>query len=40
MNEWHWQEHFAGQHEILAYINHVVEKYDLRKVSFIVNDIY
>jgi cation diffusion facilitator CzcD-associated flavoprotein CzcO len=30
MNEWHWQEHFAGQQEILAYINHVVDKYDLR----------
>ena len=31
MNEWHWSEHFSGQAEILAYINHVVDKYDLRK---------
>jgi cation diffusion facilitator CzcD-associated flavoprotein CzcO len=31
MQEWHWQEHFAGQAEILAYINHVVEKFDLKK---------
>lgn len=31
MDEWHWEEHFAGQPEILRYINHVVERYDLRK---------
>ena len=31
MDEWNWEEHFAGQAEILRYINHVVEKYDLRK---------
>ena len=31
MNEWHWDEHFAGQPEIAAYINRVVEKHDLRK---------
>lgn len=31
MNEWHWEEHFAGQPEILRYINHVVERYDLKK---------
>lgn len=31
MNEWNWEEHFAGQPEILRYINHVVERYDLRK---------
>ena len=31
MDQWHWDEHFAGQPEILTYINHVVEKYDLRK---------
>ena len=29
--EWHWTEKFAPQTEILAYINHVVERYDLHK---------
>ena len=29
--EWHWTEKFAPQAEILAYINHVVDRFDLRK---------
>jgi cation diffusion facilitator CzcD-associated flavoprotein CzcO len=31
MDEWDWKEHFAGQPEILAYIKHVVDKFDLRR---------
>ncbi|CAN5296463.1 NAD(P)/FAD-dependent oxidoreductase [soil metagenome] len=30
-DEWEWSEHFAGQPEIERYINHVVDRYDLRK---------
>jgi cyclohexanone monooxygenase len=26
-----WKEHHAKQPEVLAYLNHIVEKYDLRK---------
>lgn len=29
--EWHWTERYASQPEILAYINHVVDRFDLRK---------
>ena len=29
--EWEWQEHFAGQPEIERYLNHVVDKFDLRR---------
>jgi cyclohexanone monooxygenase len=29
--EWNWSERFATQSEILAYIRHVVEKFDLRR---------
>lgn len=29
--EWEWQEHFAGQPEIEQYLNHVVDKFDLRR---------
>jgi len=29
--EWHWSEKYATQPEILAYANHVADKYDLRK---------
>jgi len=28
--EWEWQEHFAGQPEIERYLNHVVDRFDLR----------
>ncbi len=28
--EWHWSERFAAQPEILAYANHVADRYDLR----------
>ncbi|MCZ6895363.1 MAG: NAD(P)/FAD-dependent oxidoreductase [Gammaproteobacteria bacterium] len=31
LQEWSWSEHFAGQPETLRYLNHVVEKFDLRK---------
>ena len=31
MNEWNWSEHFSGQPETLRYLEHVVEKFDLRK---------
>ena len=30
LEEWNWSEHFAGQPETLRYLNHVVEKFDLR----------
>jgi len=30
-DDWEWQEHFAGQPEIERYINHVVDRFDLRK---------
>ncbi len=29
--EWQWQEHFAGQPEIERYLNHVVDRFDLRR---------
>ena len=29
--EWHWSEKYATQPEILAYANHVADKYDLRR---------
>ena len=30
-DEWEWQEHFAAQPETEAYLNHVVDKFDLRR---------
>ena len=30
LGEWEWSEHFAGQPETLRYLNHVVDKFDLR----------
>jgi cyclohexanone monooxygenase len=29
--EWHWSERFAAQPEILRYLEHVAERFDLRK---------
>jgi cyclohexanone monooxygenase len=29
--EWRWRERYASQPEILAYINHVVDRFDLRR---------
>jgi cation diffusion facilitator CzcD-associated flavoprotein CzcO len=29
--DWQWQEHFAGQPEIERYLNHVVDRFDLRR---------
>ncbi len=29
--EWHWTERYAGQAEILRYINHVADRFDLRR---------
>src|SRR4029453_14379544 len=29
--DWEWQEHFAGQPEIERYLNHVVDRFDLRR---------
>lgn len=29
--EWEWSEHFADQHEIERYLNHVVDRFDLRR---------
>jgi len=29
--EWVWEEHFAGQPEIERYLNHVVDRFDLRR---------
>ncbi len=31
MDEWDWSEHFAGQPETLRYLNHVADKFDLRR---------
>ncbi|KAK3116585.1 hypothetical protein LTR53_002883 [Teratosphaeriaceae sp. CCFEE 6253] len=31
LDEWDWTEHFAGQPEILAYINFLCDKFDLRR---------
>jgi cation diffusion facilitator CzcD-associated flavoprotein CzcO len=30
-NEWEWQEHFAEQPETERYLNHVVDRFDLRR---------
>jgi cation diffusion facilitator CzcD-associated flavoprotein CzcO len=30
-DDWEWQEHFAGQPEIERYLNHVVDRFDLRR---------
>ncbi len=29
--EWQWSERYAGQPEILRYINHVADRFDLRR---------
>ena len=29
-DEWEWSEHFAGQPEIERYLNHVIDRFDLR----------
>ena len=31
-DEWEWGEHFAGQPEIERYLNHVVDRFDLRRL--------
>src|SRR3954465_13296046 len=31
LQSWDWQEHFAPQPETLRYLNHVADKYDLRR---------
>jgi len=31
LDEWSWSEHFAGQPEIERYLNHVADKFDLRR---------
>ena len=31
LEEWDWEEHFAGQPETLRYLNHVVDMFDLRR---------
>src|SRR5829696_7128479 len=31
LEEWHWKERFSGQPENLRYLNHVADKFDLRK---------
>src|SRR3954468_24952357 len=31
LNEWHWKERFSAQPENLRYLNHVADKFDLRK---------
>src|SRR6478736_5366426 len=30
-DEWEWQEHFAEQPEVERYLNHVVDRFDLRR---------
>src|ERR1700744_3750036 len=29
--EWNWSEHFSGQPETLSYLNHVADRFDLRR---------
>src|ERR1700722_4050080 len=31
LDEWNWSEHFAPQPETLRYLNHVADKFDLRR---------
>jgi cation diffusion facilitator CzcD-associated flavoprotein CzcO len=31
LREWDWSEHFSGQPETLRYLNHVADKFDLRR---------
>jgi cation diffusion facilitator CzcD-associated flavoprotein CzcO len=31
LEEWNWSEHFAAQPETLRYLNHVTDKFDLRR---------
>jgi len=31
LEEWDWSEHFSGQPETLRYLNHVADKFDLRR---------
>src|SRR4030081_140871 len=31
LEEWNWAEHFAPQAETLRYLNHVADKFDLRR---------
>src|ERR1700733_13839932 len=31
LDEWDWSEHFSGQPETLRYLNHVADKFDLRR---------
>src|SRR6267154_1667873 len=31
LDEWDWEEHFAGQPETERYLNHVADKFDLRR---------
>src|ERR1700693_288973 len=31
LEEWNWSEHFAGQPETERYINHVADRFDLRR---------
>jgi cation diffusion facilitator CzcD-associated flavoprotein CzcO len=31
MQEWDWQEHFSPQPDTLEYLNHVADKFDLRR---------
>src|ERR1043165_9452847 len=31
LDEWHWKERFSGQPENLRYLNHVADKFSLRR---------
>jgi cation diffusion facilitator CzcD-associated flavoprotein CzcO len=31
LEQWNWSEHFAGQPETLRYLNHVADRFDLRR---------
>ena len=31
LDEWHWTEHFSPQPQTLKYLNHVADKFDLRR---------
>src|SRR5436305_5017210 len=31
LDDWHWSEHFAAQPETLSYLQHVTDRFDLRR---------
>lgn len=38
LQQYHWKEHYVKQPEVLAYLNHVVERHDLRYVASLLSE--